>query len=180
MKDTIDYRKYSNSMKNFRGLTFEDIIRKLPSVYRRRLTQLKFLRERPDFHPEPSTFHHIQIVTERLFETNDPVLVVSGVLHDIFKFDCVEVNEKTGFPTSPGHDKYASEAVKNDLKLREFCESMGADPDEVAYICEQHMRVKGIGVMKPKKAEELRSNPLFNKLEIFTLADNMLSDFKVL
>jgi hypothetical protein len=86
---------------------------------------------------------------------------MTGILHDIFKFDCVRINDKTGFPTSPGHDKFAAEALKNDNSLREFCESFGADPDEVAYMCEQHMRVKGIGVMRPKKAEELRNgNPM--------------------
>lgn len=164
-------------MKKFKGLTFEEITKRLPSEYKKKLTQLKFLRERPDFHPEPSAYHHIQIVTERLFSTDDPVLVMTGILHDIFKFDCVRINDKTGFPTSPGHDKFAAEALKNDNSLREFCESFGADPDEVAYMCEQHMRVKGIGVMRPKKAEELRNNPLFKKLEIFTQADDMLNDF---
>ena len=54
---------------------------------------------------------------------------------------------------------------------------LGADPDEVAYLCDQHMRVKGIDVMRPKKAEELKSNPLFKKLQIFTRADDMLNDF---
>ena len=45
-------------------MTFRDIIQTAPHIVQRKLEQLKFLRERPDFHPEPSAFHHIEIVTK--------------------------------------------------------------------------------------------------------------------
>ena len=72
-----------------------------PNIVQDKLEDLKTLRERPDFHPEPSTFDHIYIVTERLMETNDMDLVLAGLLHDICKLDCMKINPRTGWPTSP-------------------------------------------------------------------------------
>ena len=68
-------------------MTFQSLIQSAPHIVKRKLEQLKFLRERPDYHPEPSAFHHIQIVTERLQATENPNLILAGILHDICKLD---------------------------------------------------------------------------------------------
>jgi|ERR1035437_8046737 hypothetical protein len=169
----------TNLDRLFRPMTFIEIIARLPPHILEQLNNLKNLREREDFHPEENTFEHIRIVTERLIPIGDPDLICTAIFHDIFKLLCVKTNEKTGKPTSPGHDKFAAELLIQDESVREFCKSLGANPDNVAWLCLQHMRVKGIDEMKQSKQDDLRNSILFHKLETFTRADNMLKDFTV-
>ena len=162
-------------------MTFTDIIQTAPHIIQRKLEQLKFLRERPDFHPEPSAFHHIQIVTDRLIPTGNPNLIMAGVLHDIAKFDTVRQNPKTGFPTSPGHDDVAFQLIMDNMQVRAFCTQHGANPDTVALICKNHMRFHQLGQMRPakrdKQIQDWTDQGIFDMLQIFGAADNMLVDF---
>lgn len=157
--------------------TFQEILQNAPRFVLRKLEQLKFLRERPDYHPEKSAYEHIRIVTERLILTGDPDLIMAGVFHDLGKFECVKENTKTGFPTSPGHDAWAADLVDKDRECRGWIESFGANPDVVSEICREHMRVKGLPEMRPAKQEAVMSSPVWPKLKVFTLADDMLNDF---
>ena len=161
--------------------TFNEIIEGAPHIIKRKLEQLKFLRERPDFHPEPSAFHHIAIVTERLMQTENPNLIMCGVLHDICKFDTVRMNEKTGWPTSPGHDSAALILVMENIQVRAFCVDNGADPDIVAQLCGAHMRFHQLGDMRPAKSaaqvDTWKSMGIWDMLQIMGAADNMLEDF---
>jgi hypothetical protein len=162
-------------------MNFTQIIDTAPHIIKRKLEQLKFLRERPDFHPEPSAFHHIQIVTDRLIPTGNPNLIMAGVLHDIAKFDTVKQNPKTGFPTSPGHDDVAFTLVMDNMQVRAFCTQNNADPDTVALICKNHMRFHQLGDMRPAKRDrqiqDWKDQGIFDMLQIFGAADNMLADF---
>jgi hypothetical protein len=162
-------------------MNFIQIIDTAPHIIKRKLEQLKFLRERPDFHPEPSAFHHIQIVTDRLIPTGNPNLIMAGVLHDIAKFDTVKQNPKTGFPTSPGHDDVAFALVMDNMQVRAFCTQNNADPDTVALICKNHMRFHQLGDMRPAKRDrqiqDWKDQGIFDMLQIFGAADNMLADF---
>ena len=162
-------------------MTFQDLITTAPPVIQRKLEQLKFLRERPDFHPEPSAFAHIQIVTERLIPTGDMDLILSGVLHDICKFDTVKMNEKTGWPTSPGHDQAAFDLIFSSLSIKDWIRDTGGDEVNVALICKGHMRFHQLGDMRPFKREdqiqEWTELGIFDKLQIFGAADNMLAEF---
>lgn len=162
-------------------MQFIDIIQNAPHIIQRKLEQLKFLRERPDFHPEPSAFHHIQIVTDRLIPTGNPNLIMAGVLHDIAKFDTVRQNPKTGFPTSPGHDDVAFQLIMDNMQVRAFCTQHGANPDTVALICKNHMRFHQLGQMRPakrdKQIQDWTDQGIFDMLQIFGAADNMLVDF---
>ena len=162
-------------------MTFQDLITTAPPVIHRKLEQLKFLRERPDFHPEPSAFAHIQIVTERLIPTGDMDLILSGVLHDICKFDTVKMNEKTGWPTSPGHDQAAFDLIFSSLSIKDWIRDNGGDEVNVALICKGHMRFHQLGDMRPFKREdqiqEWTELGIFDKLQIFGAADNMMAEF---
>lgn len=162
-------------------MNFIQIIDTAPHIIKRKLEQLKFLRERPDFHPEPSAFHHIQIVTDRLIPSGNPNLIMAGVLHDIAKFDTVKQNPKTGFPTSPGHDDVAFALVMDNMQVRAFCTQNNADPDTVALICKNHMRFHQLGDMRPakrdKQIQDWKDQGIFDMLQIFGAADNMLADF---
>ena len=85
-------------------MTFETLLESAPAGTIERLETLKGFRERPDYHPEESAYIHIKIVTNRLIQTGNPDLIVSGILHDICKLETAKINTKNGFPTSPGHE----------------------------------------------------------------------------
>ena len=163
-------------------VTFSELEQSAPHIIKRKLEQLKFLRERPDYHPEPSAYHHIEIVTERLILTGNPDLFMSGILHDICKFDTVRMNPKTEWPTSPGHEDAAYELMK-DESVRLFCFQHGAEPYTVALICKNHMRFHQLEDMRPLKRErqiqEWKDQGLYDLLTIFGRADNMLIDFQI-
>lgn len=162
-------------------MRFEDIIKDAPLVIQIKLEQLKTLRERPDFHPEPSTFHHIEIVTNRLSLTGDPDLLMAGVLHDICKLDCKTINPKTGFSTSPGHDKEACELIHNDREIRQWITDNGGDWRKVAGIVFGHMRFHQLGAMREfkreKQIQDWKDQGIWEKLQIHGAADNMLVEF---
>ena len=162
-------------------MTFQEIISTAPHTIKRKLEQLKFLRERPDFHPEPSAFEHIKIVTERLIPTGDMNLVMAGIMHDICKFDTVKMNEKTGWPTSPGHDDAAHDLVLNDYSIQLWIRENGAKVVTVANIAKNHMRFHQLGNMRDSKREkyiqEWKDQGIMHYLEIFGAADNMLAEF---
>jgi hypothetical protein len=161
--------------------TFQELISSAPSIIKRKLEQLKFLRERPDFHPEPSTFHHIQIVTERVIQTGDINLVLAGILHDICKLDTVRMNEKTGWPTSPGHEDAAHDLIMNDENVQNFIRENGGKVVHIAEICKHHMRFHQLGQMRPVKHDKWIAAwtelGIWDQLQIFGAADNMIEDF---
>lgn len=154
--------------------TFEDLLKVSPPEIVEMIHELKKLRERPDFHPEESAFLHVKIVVERLIETGDIDLILAGLFHDIYKFRLSEINPKTGYPTAHGHDK---EGANLSRKYWSWIAYLGADPDMVYSLCEQHMRIKSFDEMSSKKQEELMNMSCWEKLQIFTLADNMLLDW---
>lgn len=164
-------------------MTFQEIVDTAPHIIKRKLEQLKFLRERPDFHPEPSCFEHIRIVTERLMQTGDPDLIMTGLFHDICKFDTVRMSAKTGFPTSPGHDDAAFWLITDNNQIQEFCVQHGANPNMVALLCKNHMRFHQLGDMRESKREAQiaawKSGCIWDKLQFMGAADNMLEDFDV-
>jgi hypothetical protein len=132
-------------------MTFNQIIQDLPPHISQKLHDLKTMRERPDYHPEPSAFHHIEIVTSRAIQIGDPDLIMSAIFHDIHKLDTMKINPKTGWPTSPGHDTWAFNTVMHDSYVRDFISSHGADPDTVATICGEHMRIHQFDNMRPNR-----------------------------
>lgn len=165
----------------FQITEFEKIIETAPLVIKRKLEQLKFLRERPDFHPEPSAFEHIKIVTTRLIKTENPNLIMAGILHDICKFDTVKENPKTGWPTSPGHDDAASALIESIPTIQTWILVNGGHWPSVSAICKSHMRFHQLGNMRPAKREATIQNwkdlGIWNDLQIFGAADNMLEEF---
>lgn len=164
-------------------MTFESIIKTAPSIIQRKLEQLKFLRERPDYHPEASAYEHIKIVTERLIPTEDPNLIMAGILHDICKFDTVKMNEKTGYPTSPGHDDAAYDLIFEHTNIQSWIRDNGAGVVMVSNICKNHMRFHQLGSMKDAKRETYtqrwKEEGIWNYLQIFGAADNMLEEFSL-
>jgi len=152
--------------------SFEQIFNMLPMKQRDMLVTLKQIKERPDFHPEENAFEHVRIVTERCIETGDIDLILAAVFHDIFKFKMNEVNDKSGWPTARGHEDSAANMV---LDNTDFILNLGANPLMVAGICLHHMRIKNFKNMRGSKKWEMKNQPFFLKVAVFTRADNMLS-----
>lgn len=164
-------------------MNFEKLIETSPAIVKKKLEELKTLRERPDYHPEPSTFHHIEIVVNRLIQTGDPDLIMAGMLHDICKLDCAKINPRNGHPTSPGHDIAAFDLIKETPKIQQWIMDNGADPHIVAHICLGHMRFHQLGSMRPFKRENQIQKwidmGIWKKLQFHGAADNMLEEFDI-
>jgi hypothetical protein len=168
--------KYLNLFSDFSH--FLELTRPPKSVTER-LFKLKGLRERPDYHPEPNTFEHIRIVTERLMKTEDIDLIFAGCMHDLFKLDTLRINPKTGLPTCPGHDTEVAKFIREEKEVQEWMEEFGANVEMVASLCQDHMRFHQFGNMKKSKQDEFKSRPHWNKLIYLGAADNMLEEFDI-
>jgi hypothetical protein len=144
-----------------------------------RLEKLKSLRERPDYHPEPNTFEHLRIVTERLMLTGDIDLVFAGCLHDLFKLDTLRINEKTGFPTCPNHDTEVAKFILESEEVKEWILRYGGNIKTISSLCKDHMRFHRFDKMKESKQDDFKSRPHWNKLEYLGAADNMIEEFDI-
>ena len=155
---------------------FETLLHDAPQYVKELMDGLKDLRENPEYHPEPHCKRHLEIVVERLLDTSDIDLIVSGFLHDIFKLKCMVINKK-GQPSSPYHEVEIAEYIRRSNEVQEFIVRQGANVETVLFICENHMRVKRLGEMRDSKRWALMKHPLFDKLCLFTLADKMSNNW---
>lgn len=162
-------------------MTFDTLLNTAPKVVKTKLEQLKTLRERPDFHPENSTFEHIQIVTNRLIPTGNMNLIFAGILHDICKLDMKKINKKTGLPTSPGHDIAAKQFILDNQDVKDWITQNDGDFKIVAELSGLHMKFHQIGDMRKEKREkrvqEWTDAGIFDMLQMLGGADNMLVEF---
>ena len=122
-------------------MTFQQLYDQAPTHIQDKFIDLATMRERPDYHPESSAKEHIEIVVRRAIKFGDLDIILAAFFHDIHKYDTMKINERTGYPTSPGHDKWAQKTIEKDNAVRDFISSFGADPDTVAGLCGQHMRM---------------------------------------
>lgn len=155
---------------------FEEIVCLLPENTRNELERLKTYKEDNTYHPESSVFEHIKIVTNRLIQTGDIDLIISAVYHDIGKLIAAEQTLiKSGKFRAFGHDKISGKFVLND---KDFIESIGGNIKNVHEIVVNHMRIGLINEMRKEKALIMKSLPTYEKLLLFSQADNMLNDFE--
>ena len=155
-------------------MTFQEIYDNAPTHIQDKFMALATMRERPDYHPEPSAKHHIEIVVNRAIEFGDVDIIMAAFYHDIHKVDTMKINEKTGWPTSPGHDKWAQKTIERDSTVRDHIESHLADPETVGIICGQHMRMHQMSIMRKSKQDALIDLSCFDKLSVFACFDDMM------
>lgn len=155
--------------------TFENVVNLFPQKVKNLLETNKLLREREDYHPEENAWMHIKIVTERGISTGIPELIFAGLFHDITKFMDHTIHPVSGHPTSLYHDLNGAEVASKYVNI--FGKNK-ADVDTVIWLCSQHMRVKTIKEMRPKKREALLEHPYWPLMEIFQRMDNMLIEFE--
>ena len=154
--------------------TFQELYNLAPQDIKDRLEKLKDLNENPCYHPESSCFINIQTVVDRLIKTGDIDLILAGFFHDLGKLDCIKLNEKTGYPSTIGHENISKFIV---FENREFIESLGGNLETVYDVVENHMRIQNYNVMRPHKKHQMEELKVFSKLLIFTKADDMLNEF---
>ncbi len=157
---------------------FEKLYLNAPQSVYDLLEGLRDFRENPVYHPESSAFEHIKIVTNRLADTLDADLIMAGFFHDLFKAETQVLNEKTGYPSSPLHEKAVAEFIRTEKEVQEFIAKNGADVEAVIFICEQHMRVKRLGEMRRSKRWKLMRHELFSDMCLFALADKMHNNWE--
>lgn len=155
--------------------TFEELVSLAPQSVKDELERLKTYKEQNIYHPESSAYEHIKIVTTRLITTGDIDLIMAALYHDLFKLKAAEDNYKrSGKFRAFGHENYPDKLI---LENRNFIEENGGDVDMIRDIVKNHMKIKLLPEMKDSKKKAFMSLPCFNKLKIFTLADDMLNDF---
>lgn len=159
----------------------DKMIESLDDKSKKQLLRNVYINENPKWHPERNSLVHIKIVTSRGIEMNDVDLKMSGIFHDIAKFDTVSLNSQ-GWPTSLGHDKAGASAA-----------SAAGQNQTVVYICNNHMKIKGWkgdsegGTLNPStKLQIFNESPgednnqkavNFWKLCVFSKMDDMAYDF---
>jgi len=169
----------------------------LPNSVMDKLNGLKVVGERNDYHPEANVYEHIKIVVNRLIKTDDIDLILTGVFHDICKLDSIKSLRINGYAEaltdkklmkvfnqklkdgelkSFGHAEKASEYIK---VWEGSIQYIGGNFDIVREIVANHMRAKQLDEMRPSKQKAFRELKSYDKLMIFTKADNMLKDFKI-
>lgn len=171
--------------------TFDEILERAPQHIKDLYADLEDLGERKDYHPEDSTSEHIRIVTERLRETNDMTMVMSGLFHDLGKYIAAKREKQNNFVTededwlkrkknaelkSYGHEFVGAKLVRENFA---WILDMGAEPDDVEEIVANHMRIKQMHKMKKTKQELMKQLKNYERLLVFSRADNMLEEFKL-
>jgi HD superfamily phosphodiesterase len=156
--------------------TFEDLLEIVPTDITNILNKMKSMRENPAWHPEASAYEHVKIVTERAISTGDINLVIGALFHDLGKEATRAPSKKGEFETSFGHEKISAELVE---KYPLWITTVGAKPEIVYEIVNQHMRMHRINDMKPSKQATLRSNPHFDRISKFAQMDSMINRRKM-
>lgn len=149
------------------------IFSQAPEWFKQQCQDMSQHKERPDYHPEPSVWDHLNIVAYRCSLHNNPNLVLTAWLHDSFKLILTEINPKTGYPTAPGHDKAAAKLVRTNKDIQKWIKNCGGDVECVEWLCAQHMRINSIDEMRPKKRRDLENHKWFPLLQTFHQADDM-------
>jgi len=102
---------------------------------------------------------------------------MAAIFHDIGKVVKNIGTEKTGWPSAPKHPDFAAEMVD---KYRDWIWWFGANPENVKFLCKHHMTFHH-DLPKMRKnhptRREIESSSLYDKLELFSRADDMLNDF---
>jgi tRNA nucleotidyltransferase/poly(A) polymerase/Zn finger protein HypA/HybF involved in hydrogenase expression len=179
-KQNKEYRKTADSDKEYQyepikeglkelGITdFKSLFKKMPSDLQKRVYNLKNFGQRVDKHPEGNVLKHTIKVVNRSIKEDDIDIAIAAMFHDIGKDETAGIHPKKGHITHFGHEKVSASLVK---KYRKFIEDVGGNTANVFYIVKNHMKYKQLSVMRPKKADKVKSFRAFDKLGKFSKHD---------
>ena len=147
------------------GITkFRDLFERMPTKLKKRVKELGKIPQHPEYHPEGNVLKHTIIVVNRAIASGDIDLALAAIFHDIGKDETLDFNPKTNMPTAYGHEKVSASLAK---EYRKWIEEMGGNAADVYYIIKNHMRLKFMDDMRPKKQNKLKSFRAFGKLSKF-------------
>jgi CRISPR/Cas system-associated endonuclease Cas3-HD len=153
--------------------TFEELVIQAPEEIKDILLRSSETKQSPKWHPEGDVLKHIKIVYERAKKTGDLDLAIAAFFHDLGKERVTKPSVNTkGSWSAHGHEFVSAKLVD---RYRDWIEDLGGDFDKVRTVVHQHMRIKQISEMKPRKQQELRDNPYYEDLCKFTECDDMLT-----
>lgn len=156
--------------------TWEELVSSAPKEIQDILKKCEVTPQSREWHPEApnaevphNVLAHIRIVFDRARESGDINLALAAFFHDLGKADTTALNAK-GTWSAHGHERVSRKLAQ---KYSGWIEEMGGDPEEVAEIVGQHMRIQQFPNMRSSKKEEMRQNRYFNKIQQFTKFDDM-------
>ena len=122
-----------------------------------------------DWHPEGCVDIHNRLVYDRARATGDMNLAIAAFFHDLGKVDTTAPNKRGGW-SAHGHERFSAKLVS---KYNLWIKDLGADPNAVFEIVNNHMRVKQMDQMRKPKREALMQNKYYRELQKFTKFDDM-------
>jgi hypothetical protein len=150
--------------------SFKEIFNSSPQELKNVVKSHWDAKQNTTYHPEGNTLKHIITVVNRAIQKypNNPNMILAAYFHDLGKMETY--NLKDGKPTAHGHEKVSHRLVD---EYSDFIVEMGGDPNIVAYIVSNHMRMKPHvwDVMRDKKKEKITKHPNFSDLEGFSKID---------
>jgi len=151
--------------------TFEEMVILAPEELKDILLRNAETPQSPNWHPEGNVLKHIQIVYNRAMKSGDLDMVVTAFFHDLGKESTTRPSRNTkGSWSAYGHELASLRLVE---KYKDWIESLGANYERVHELVKYHMKIKLMPEMRPIKQKEMRDNPYYDDLLIFTEFDNM-------
>lgn len=151
--------------------TFDELYALAPEELKDYIDRCEEAQQSPEWHPEGNTLIHIKLVYDRARESGDINLALAAFFHDLGKADTTALNKK-GTWSAHGHEGVSRKLAR---KYSDWIEEMGGDPEEVAEVVGQHMRIQQFPNMRTSKQEQMRQNRFFDKFQQFTKFDDMKS-----
>jgi CRISPR/Cas system-associated endonuclease Cas3-HD len=137
--DSIDYSNF-NILNVKHSDMFDYIYKYTPETLKKYIDSLKNIDQRIDYHPEITVYNHTKAVTNRLSETNDINLILSGYLHDTGKDRTQKI--ENGIIMQPGHEKYSTQLLNLDSPWRRWIRKLDGNPYIIRFIIRNHMKMK--------------------------------------
>jgi len=148
--------------------TFEALVDDAPPSLKMIVKSLKKVKQSYDWHPEGNVLVHTKIVFHRTSALENLDLMFAAFFHDLGKSETTKPNGKGGY-SAHNHEKISVDLINyNDWWIKDW----GINVEKVKWIVENHMRVKYIDDMKPKKRKELSNHIWFDELIEFKACDS--------
>jgi hypothetical protein len=129
----------------------------------------KSVEQNIQWHPEGDCFIHTKIVTNRLHNKFHNIdLTLSGLFHDLGKFDTTKWDDKKQSWTAFGHEDFSIDYIE---KHKDWIEQLGGDVDKIKFITANHMRIKFINEMTKKKRRKFEAEKWFKLVVKFKECD---------
>lgn len=136
-------------------------------LYENYFNKLKEIKERDDYHPEPSVYHHLLKVFNRAnnLSNRSTILTIAAIFHDIGKLETYSKNNN-----SFGHE-YNSAKLFLELSCTSSLSSINIK--NIVWLIENHMRMHQYDNMKKSKQDKLNSHECFYYLKLLAKMDDM-------